>query len=118
MYTPLHLFLTLLLSTSLHPPTTAKCFKYGPAFTQENRAWAHDRVDNFRFWSGNWYEGREKRRVCRDAPDGTSWTFEVKNIGVYGTNYLHPEECKNGLRKEVNGCEWGGKTGYWNWRYT
>jgi hypothetical protein len=65
------------------------------------------------------------------CPGGIGWTwklpmfdnigsqkvdFSIKRIGA--DNTLDQAACEDGLRKEINGCDNGGRTAYTNWEYT
>ena len=57
----------------------------------------------------------ETKRVCRNI-GGLKVDFSVKRIG--SQPILDTNSCADGLKKEINGCNNGGRTAYSNWEYT
>jgi hypothetical protein len=57
----------------------------------------------------------EAKRSCRNI-GSHKVDFTVKRIG--SEQVLTQNACVDGLQKEINGCDNGGKTAYTNWEYT
>ncbi|KAJ3541994.1 hypothetical protein NM208_g4331 [Fusarium decemcellulare] len=65
------------------------------------------------------YNGRETRKVCFDIPLQTisqHAELEINRLGD-SARWIDWKECFDGLQKEINGCDHGGKSRYTNWQY-
>lgn len=56
--------------------------------------------------------------ACYNLDSGKKVDFVLQRISTGGTRYISAAECYDGFQKEINGCEYGGTTGYQNWKYT
>ncbi|KAI2627289.1 hypothetical protein GGS26DRAFT_599225 [Hypomontagnella submonticulosa] len=71
---------------------------------------------NRKYPAGSWDDNR---------PISHSWGLKSNRIvtltiwlnNIWGDTPLSMESCKDGLKKEVNGCEHGGVSEYTTWKY-
>jgi hypothetical protein len=59
----------------------------------------------------------EQRSYCANLGGNVKVNFNIKRIGN-SKKSLDFDACYDGLRKEIEGCNHGGRTKYANWEYT
>lgn len=77
---------------------------------------AHD-VCNNNFSKVVYNDGTKEAYACYNIDDNTMVTFAVKRISAGGDMQISPEDCYDGLRKEIGGCEHGVHSNYTNWLF-
>lgn len=93
------------------------CFKSGETWGGD-RSNARSKVNYFcDKYADRFYKGDE-RHECFNLSSLKKVDLTLAYIGSEGSRVIEVAECKDGLLKEVNGCDRGGAHGYANWRYT
>lgn len=101
---------------TLSPIVSAGCFSGGQPWG--NKPKANGYLDGIcADWSSSSMSPSTTRSVCKNGDSGTRFNFSVKNISN-GARTISKAECIDGLQKEINKCNTGGKTAYTNWEYT
>ncbi|KAH8889456.1 hypothetical protein GQ53DRAFT_652505, partial [Thozetella sp. PMI_491] len=68
-------------------------------------------------FSGTYNPG-DIRAKCYNLDSTKKVDFTLKLISNNGARSIAAAECYDGLQKEINNCDNGGRTGYANWEYT
>ncbi|KKZ64882.1 hypothetical protein EMCG_09259 [[Emmonsia] crescens] len=64
------------------------------------------------------YRPGDIRAKCYNLDSTKKVDFSLKLISNHGNRNIGAAECYDGLRKEIEGCDHGGRTAYGNWEYT
>ncbi|EEH47660.1 uncharacterized protein PADG_03744 [Paracoccidioides brasiliensis Pb18] len=64
------------------------------------------------------YRPNDIRAKCYNLDSTKKVDFSLRLISNNGNRNIGAAECYDGLRKEIEGCDRGGRTRYGNWEYT
>ncbi|KAI1396264.1 hypothetical protein F4819DRAFT_491655 [Hypoxylon fuscum] len=109
-------FLGLISLALLAATANARCYGDNDSkkITDQEEAYAaaSDACTEFK---GNYgrYQAKQK---CVAGADGSKYSFIVARL-KNGNRTIEQDECFDGLRKEIHGCERGGYSRYKNWSY-
>ncbi|KAI9791721.1 MAG: hypothetical protein M1816_003531 [Peltula sp. TS41687] len=108
---------TLTLGLSLFPTfVSATCFNTGAYWDDKEPALQAAASACDGHLHGVYLAG-ESKRACANGTDGKKIEFNIFNMASE-IRKLGPTECRDGLAREVVGCERGGKTSYIYWEFT
>ncbi|KAK3216562.1 hypothetical protein GRF29_1g154216 [Pseudopithomyces chartarum] len=95
------------------------CFGSGASWgnRQDKARDAAKRACKERLGKPTGYLGNEQRSYCANLGGNVKVNFNIKRIGN-SKQSLDFNACYDGLRKEIEGCNHGGRTKYANWEYT
>lgn len=104
-------FFTLLPAMLLAGGAYAGCYSGGETWGNADVA-ANTAISACVNNLSGYYAGNTNRHVCINA-NGKRMEFSVYRLGSSGRN-LDANECVDGIRKEVTGCQYGGDSSYTN----
>ncbi|KAI0381872.1 hypothetical protein F5Y04DRAFT_280518 [Hypomontagnella monticulosa] len=116
---PLVLLTTLLLTPV--PQATARCFSGGEKWDSDQSTALENAKRACREGLASIYGnegGSATRSRCYDVGSNRRAEYTVGRTVLGSPRTLGYDECFDGLRKEVEGCEHGGSSEYTNWFYT
>ncbi|KAK5659433.1 hypothetical protein OQA88_634 [Cercophora sp. LCS_1] len=103
--------------TAEHAMQKQKCFETGENWGGD-RSNAENRAIDFCFTVADKNISADRSsHLCYNLSDTKKVDFTLKNIGG-ADRELDFNECFDGFKKEINGCDRGGATSYVHWRYT
>ncbi|KAI9170564.1 hypothetical protein HJFPF1_00032 [Paramyrothecium foliicola] len=62
------------------------------------------------------YNQGDQRSKCYNLDSNKKVDFRLSKHSD-GSRHIAPEECYDGMQKEINNCDHGGETSYGNWFY-
>ena len=109
--------MVLLLVSSLLTLASAGCFTSGADWGPNNKNEAIRDLQSVCDRLNGPYRGGQTKSACRNGNGGIRFNFTVKKF-TSGERTLAKANCVEKLRREIDGCDKGGKSSYTDFEFT